>query len=366
MSTRNKSAQTIVIGAGVVGCAVAHQLAKRGLSPVILERGESIAEGVTSRNSGVIHAGIYYPPKTLKAETCIRGNALLYEWCAKHGVLAKKTGKWIVGAKSEEDTLEFWHQNALKCGAKGLRRGSAGEMKKLQELGVISDVGVYSENSGIVDAYEFTRSLQTAAEELGAQIILNADVQSIERGTNGYRVATTRGELDAEYVVNSAGLHADEIAKMAGVELYEIHPCRGDYFKIPKYGNLSHLIYPIKKKNDPGLGIHLTLGLDGSCKLGPDAEYVPSKTDFSAPLDLKEKRKMFFESARKYLKNLSLEDLQYDTCGIRPKLRPPGAKDGNDFIISEDIPGFVNLVGIESPGLTAALAIAELVSNKIR
>ena len=353
------STSVVVIGAGVVGCATAYELAAAGFSPIVLEKGPRIAEGVTSRNSGVIHAGIYYPPKSLKAQSCIRGLHLLYEWCRSRGVPHRNTGKWIVGSEAERGDLEALHRNAELSGASGIEWGEPSRLAR--ELpGVKAKIGLFSAKSGIVDQYEYSRSLMLAAEEQGALFVLNSAVLSVARQAGGdYLLETSRGEIQAEAVLNAAGLHADEVARLAGCDRYRIYPYRGDYFKFTSPVKYERLIYPVKKKGAAGLGVHLTLSLDGSYRLGPDVTRVESKEDFAPPADVDAKRRAFFNAASLYLEGLREEALQYDTCGIRPKLRAPGDTEDPDFVVSEDLPGWVNMIGIESPGLTAARDLAQ-------
>lgn len=346
----------VVIGAGVVGCATARALTQVGLKPWVFEQGPRIAEGVTSRNSGVIHAGIYYPPGSAKAEYCIRGNRMLYDWCEEKGVDFRRCGKWIVGDLDSQADLEALVSNAKQSGAKGLKWGSHSEIEAALP-GVRAEIGVYSDTTGIVDAFQFSRSLLSAAEDLGAETLVESQVLGIEiLGTGKYLVETSRGAVQTGLIFNCAGLFSDEIAKMVGIFRYRIYPWRGDYFRLNRRFRYSNLIYPVKKKGEPGLGIHLTVGLDGSCRLGPDVEYLGSKTDF---LPREDKVQKFLQAGQKYLKDLDLSDLSYESCGIRPKLRAPEDSADPDFVISQDLPGFVNLVGIESPGLTSAMAIAE-------
>jgi L-2-hydroxyglutarate oxidase LhgO len=357
----------VVIGAGVLGCAVAYELAMAGLEPWVFESGPRIAEGITARNSGVIHSGIYYPPASLKAKSCVRGQALLYKWCAKNGIPHRKTGKWIVAPKAARDSLYATYENARASGASGLRWVDApGEVER--ELpAVIADVGLYCAESGIVDPYEYSRSFRVCAEASGAQFVMDATVKGIARlSSGGYRIETSRGPVDSDIVVNCAGLHSDEIAKHVGIDRYRVYPWRGDYFRLLSPHRFHTLVYPTKPTGTAGLGVHLTISLDGSYRLGPDVQLVDDKTDFSAPSDMIEKKRRFLDAARAYIKNISLEHLAYDSCGIRPKLRSPADSDEKDFILSEDLPGFVNLVGIESPGLTSAIDLAERVRELLR
>lgn len=360
---QTESVPAIVIGAGVVGCAVAQRLAKNHqLPPIVLDSNSIIAEGVTSRNSGVIHAGIYYPPGSLKAETCIRGKILLKEWCNKNSVPWIETGKWIIGQKQDEADLADIFENAKKSGASGLSWKETSDINEhIPEAK--ADIAIYSAETGIIDPYLFSKSLLDDARENGAETILNCKVTSVETTGDGtYVVSTDRGPLASNLVFNCAGLHSDEIARMAGITKYTIYPWRGDYFRLrPKY-NFKSLLYPVKKKNAPGLGVHLCLSMDGAMRLGPDVERIDSKDDFSPR---EQKREAFFQSASKYLRGLEMEDLEYDTCGIRPKLRSPTDKTEHDFVLSQDLPGWFNLIGIESPGLTAAMALAEKVCAEV-
>jgi len=346
----------VVIGAGVIGCAIAQKLAEQGRDPIILEQGLRIAEGVTSRNSGVIHAGIYYPSGSLKSQTCLRGKNLLKSWCQKHDVPWLETGKWIVAQDDEIETLEELFAHAKNAGATGLSLKGKNEITRhLPDISAAA--AIFSAETGIVDAHAFSASLLAAAESKGATLILQSRVQSIDvRSRREFIIETTRGRLKTELVFNAAGLFSDEIARMAGVNNYQIFPWRGDYFRLRKKPAVHSLIYPVRKKNAAGLGVHLTLDLGGNFRLGPDAEYVSCKSDFTPR---PEKQSAFLQAARLYLPGLQLEDLEYDTCGIRPKLRSLNDNHEVDFIIKEDPAGFVNLIGIESPGLTAAIALAE-------
>ncbi|MGE4233003.1 MAG: NAD(P)/FAD-dependent oxidoreductase [Bacteriovoracia bacterium] len=363
--------QVVVVGAGVVGCAIANEVASsQGYECVVLEKGPRVGEGVSSRNSGVIHAGLYYPPQSLKANLCIEGHKLLIDWCKKKNISHQICGKWIVATKDEIPDLEELFENAKNSGAKGIELSSS---KKLAEAFRNNDIksdqikaAIFSKNTGVVDAAELTQSLRLSAEQNGAQFIFNAQVKNISKKNGRYAVETLRGDIEADIVTNAAGLYSDVVSNFFGSKKITLHPCRGDYFRIKKKLKFKNLIYPVKKKNSPGLGVHLTIGLDGSLKLGPDTTYVNSKEDFSDPQDLDAKRVLFFESASRLIQGIQLEDLEYDSCGIRPKLRSRDEKNEKDFIISQDHPGFFNCVGIESPGLTAALAIAKYIRKQLK
>jgi L-2-hydroxyglutarate oxidase LhgO len=351
----------VVIGGGVVGCALAQRLAAKHLPPIILEAGPRIGEGVTSRNSGVIHAGLYYPPSSLKAQTCIPGQILLKQWCTKHNVPWRETGKWIVAPKDSIGSLDDLMANALASGAIGLCRKSKIDIEREFQGVVIGEDAVFSAATGIVDPYAFSLSLLASAQENGAELLTNCHVQAIEFiPSGGYRVFTSRGTIDTERIFNSAGLYADEIARMVGIDRYRIHPWRGDYFRINTDFGIKSLVYPVRRKDAPGLGVHLTIELDGRCKLGPDVEFVECKNDF-APRE--NKLESFLVAAHQYLPHLQSHHLVYDTCGIRPKLRSPNDKTERDFIVSQDKTDFINLIGIESPGLTAAMALAKIATD---
>lgn len=353
---------TAVIGAGVVGCATALALAERGRSVAVLEANSIIADGVTSRNSGVIHAAIYYPPGSLKARLCLRGKELLYAFAAASEVSHKRTGKLIVAKNNAQLTeLEAIFANAKASGATGLKMLEAREVAEL-EPGIACKAALHSSETGIIDPVEFAKALLNQAENNGAVLVTHCKVRAIERCLQGYKLDTTRGLVRAQSVVNAAGLQADEIAAMAGVTKYRIYPWRGDYFTFRPAHRYSQLIYPVKEKGSPGLGVHLTIDLSGNYRLGPDVEYLGSRTDFGPA---EHKLEKFRQAAENLFGPVSAAQLSYDTCGIRPKLRAPDETKDGDFVVAQDLPGFVNLVGIESPGLTSALALAELVREML-
>ncbi len=359
MSSTDNSAQIAIIGGGVVGAACAERLSRNHDNTLVLEAFDRCAEGVTSRNSGVIHSGLYYPPDSLKAHLCIRGLEMLYEWCQKHGVPHAQTGKIIVANGPLEDAaLVDLHVNALRSGAEGLTRWSQAKLNSVLPT-IPGTAALFAERTGIIDATALTHSLLTAAESRGTQVLTRCAVTAITAARGGYELETSRGPIFARVVINAAGLASDEVARMAGIDRYRIYPCRGDYFRL-KGAHFPHLIYPVKTKGSPGLGVHVTLGLDGTVRLGPDAEYVDQKDDFSPR---PEKAAAFQKAAEKLLGPIALENLEYDQCGVRPKLRGPMDPQEWDFVICADRPGLINLVGIESPGLTASLAIAELVEK---
>jgi L-2-hydroxyglutarate oxidase LhgO len=195
---QGEKCEVLIIGAGVIGCAIANELASAGMNVVVLEQGARIADGVTSRNSGVIHSGIYYPPQSLKAQTCVEGQTLLVKWCKAKAVPFEQMGKWIVGAAEDEAALESLRQNALRSGATGL-----GEVQKLAMAGVSATLGFFAQKSGIVDPYELSRSLRLSAEDKDALFVLEAKVQQIERlPNNNYLVHSSRGIIETSVAYN--------------------------------------------------------------------------------------------------------------------------------------------------------------------
>ena len=365
----------VVIGAGVIGLAIAARLVSDRRSVLVLERETGIARGVTSRNSEVIHAGIYYPAESLKASSCVEGRERLYAWCASRRVDHRRTGKLIVATReSEVETLE----DLL---AKGLANGVARldlidtEACRALEPSVAAHAAIHSPDTGIVDAHGFCASLLAEAESKGAILALAKRVAAIERGSEGWRLevisegAVASETIRAEVVVDAAGLDADRVAALAGIDVdahgLRQHPCKGDYFALaPGHAvSTSHLIYPVPQR--AGLGIHLTLDLAGRPRFGPDATYVAARDDFEVDAA---KASVFAEAAARYLPDLAGATLVPDYGGIRPKLAGPGEA-FRDFVVEEGTlwgaPGFIGCLGIESPGLTSSLALAERVADLV-
>jgi L-2-hydroxyglutarate oxidase LhgO len=357
-----------IIGAGVVGCAVAHALGQRpGFSPdrvMVLEAQEREGSGVSSRNSGVVHAGLYYTSTSRKARTCVAGNRMLWEWVAARGVAHRMTGKLVVAsAPEQEPQLDELVANAQASGAV-LERVTLARARELEpELPKSITAACWSPRSGIVDAHELTRSLRVGAQAAEVEFACSARVLAIEpHGTDGFRLETTRGSIVATRVINAAGLHATAIARLVGLQR-SLFPARGDYFRLRRHAPWQRLIYPVKSPGSASLGVHLTLELDGRCRLGPDLEWVDDPDDFS-PARGEAKHARFLAAANRLLGHCAAQDLVYDGCGIRPKLVGPGA-DAADFELIEHPSGCWHLLGIESPGLTASLALADEVVSLV-
>lgn len=367
MHSSDERVSVVIIGAGVVGCAIAERLTQMGIKPWILEAGPRIAEGVTSRNSGVIHSAIYYPPGSLKADACLEGQRKLYDWCSKREVPHSKTGKWIVAVTLEEqESLEKLYRNAKTSGARDLEMVGAVRLRE-ECPDVIGKAAIWAPWSGVLDPFELTRSFFKSATDGGAEFLFSTEVRAASAlSGGGFELDTSRGAIRAEYVVNAAGLNSDQIARMVGIDQYKIYPWVGHYFTLKCRKRYTSLIYPVKAPRAAGLGVHLTLDLAGGYRLGPDVELAVSVGDFSEPKDLLARRKRFFESVSRFLPDVREEDLTYHSCGIRPKLRTPTEAEEKDFVLSEDLPGWINLVGIESPGLTASIDLADRVRKIVR
>jgi L-2-hydroxyglutarate oxidase LhgO len=358
-----------VIGAGVVGLAIAEELSELGgKSVVLVERNARYGAETSSRNSEVIHSGIYYPPGSLKAGLCVEGNRMLYELCEKHGIPHKKTRKLIVAL----DEMEFQGLQKLKENGQrnGLKRLELISGKKLSELepAVTGFGALVCPETGIIDSEKLMRYFYNRAVSAGAMVLFNSSVTAVSSTGNGYIITIEKDNYSFEtgIVINSAGLNSDKVAEMAGLDIgklgYKIKFCKGEYFKIRRKIDMSHLIYPVP--DAVSLGIHLVIDLAGGKKLGPNAIYTDS---ISYEIDENHKKAMHDDAVR-YMPDIRLEDLVPDTCGIRPKLQ--GEKEGfRDFIIKDEsengLQGFINLIGIESPGLTSSPAIAKHVSGII-
>lgn len=367
-----------VIGAGAVGLAVSAELAiDRAVA--VLERYGAPGLENSSHNSGVIHAGLYYPPGWLKTTLCVEGNRLLYQWAKEHGVRARRLGKLVVAiTEAELPGLAELEHAADANGVTDIYRLSASETRDL-EPHVRCAGALLSGSSGIVDQMELIASYHRAAAGRGALLAFRHAVERIERrATAGFRISGTGPDgapfvLEAGTVVNCAGMAADRMAATLGYDLDgdTLTPRmrhflnKGRYYDIvnpAKARLVSRLVYPLPRSDRAGLGVHLTLDIDGGARLGPDTEWMPpgAEPDFRSADD---RRDEFLASARRYLPWLEREDLAPGQVGYRPKLSGPG-EPPRDFLIWHDR-GYVHLGGIESPGLTASLAIAGYVRARL-
>ena len=357
-----EQANVVIIGAGVIGCAIARALSARWDDVFVLEALPKIGMGASTRNSGVIHAGLYYPPGSLKARHCVRGNTLTYEFCKAHNVPHRNTGKLIVAANpAEAPKLKALMENAQKNGVEGLSIVDRAGIRA-REPHVEGDHAMVVPSTGIVSSEELVKAYARVAADQGAHIVTHAKVEKLERVADKVRVTSAAGEIEARCLVNAAGLFADEVAAMLGSPMaqHRIYPVRGEYCEVvrAKADLIRGLVYPLPHSDGLSLGVHLTKTLWGTVLLGPTARYVADKNDYERD---REPVEDFARGAKSMLPELEASDLTLGYSGIRAKLVPPGGHGIADFIIQRDadIPAVIHLMGIESPGLTSAGSIAE-------
>ena len=361
--------ECVVVGAGVVGLAVARQLARSGREVILIEAAEMIGTETSSRNSEVIHAGIYYPTGSLKARTCVTGKHLLYAYCAEHGVPHQRCGKLIVATTDEQiPTLEQIKAKAEANQVGDLAWLSREEVRELEpEVSCVR--ALLSPSTGIIDSHSLMLAFQGDAEDQGCMLAFNAPLLR-GRATDAGIELEVGGEAEmqllADVVVNSAGLHAPTLAaKIEGLDP-ELIPtpyfAKGNYYMLAGARPFKHLVYPVPEQ--AGLGIHVTVDLGGQVRFGPDVEWIDG-VDY----DVDPKRAdVFYDAIRKYYPGLKDGSIEPGYAGIRPKIGPKGAP-AADFIVqgpeTHGIQGLVNLFAIESPGLTSALALAEEVERAL-
>ena len=359
----------IVIGAGVVGLAVARALVLKGREVMVLEAASAIGTGTSSRNSEVIHAGMYYTRGSLKAQLCVQGKQLLYDYCAQRGIGHSRCGKLIVA--THESQVAQLQSIISKAAANGvhdlvlLDREQALAMEPQLEC----VAAVHSPSTGIVDSHALMLSLQGDIENAGGFVVLNTAVDQLIRTQAAIEVIAKDGTgLAANTVVNAAGLNAPQVAsRIKGLDPKHVPVtfwAKGNYFTLSGKSPFNRLIYPVPEA--AGLGVHLTIDLGGQAKFGPDVEWVDLPDDLLVDPS---RGDAFYAEVRKYWPGLKDGALQAGYAGIRPKLHGPGEAAG-DFVIQAEsthgIPGLVNLFGIESPGLTSSLAIGEVVSQMLQ
>lgn len=359
-----------IIGAGVIGLAVAARLAKPGKQVLVVEKNLRFGEETSSRNSEVIHAGIYYQQGSLKASMCVRGNPLLYEYCRKKNIKHKNLGKIIVATSDEEITrLEKLRKTGTDCGARGLEIIDGRKVKELEPK-INVKAAIFSPTTGIMDTHSVMQSLFNDAQANDAVVSFDSEVTAIEKTSNGYAITLKKEnyKFETTVLINCAGLGCDKIAAMCGIDIdkagYRIFTSKGEYFRMRGEPKVKRLVYPVPDTGIHSLGIHITPDMTGAIRLGPSAYYI-DKVDYS--IDDSHKSH-FFEEVVKFFPEVKPEELYPDTAGIRPKLQGPN--DGfKDFVIRHEadkgLPGLINLIGIESPGFTGSLAIAEYVEQLI-
>ena len=350
----------VIIGAGVVGLAVGQALAREGREVLILEKQDAIGTETSSRNSEVIHAGIYYPTNSLKAELCVRGKHLLYEHCKTHHVPHDNIGKVIVATSVDQfDVLRQYQEQALLNGVGELPWLEQSEVKAL-EPAVECLAGIWSPTTGIIDSHAFMLSLEGELEAHGGMIAFLAEVESLSVA-DGLLVSTQDFTLAPRVLVNSAGLDAPALTRQIGRD-YRTFYAKGHYYTLSGKSPFSHLVYPIAEEG--GLGVHVTLDMAYQARFGPDVVWQCGH-DYGFD---ESRRDEFIEAIRHYYPDLDQTKLQPGYTGIRPKLAPQG-EPASDFLVNgpatTGYEGYVELLGIESPGLTASLAIAERVVDMV-
>ncbi|AZO29105.1 MULTISPECIES: NAD(P)/FAD-dependent oxidoreductase [unclassified Mesorhizobium] len=360
----------VIVGAGVIGLAVARSFAAKGLDTLILEATEAVGTGTSSRNSEVIHAGIYYSERSLKARLCVTGRDMLYRYCTERSIPHERCGKLILATdEAQEPVLATIRANAAACGVSDLRFLSAAETRAL-EPALHCTQALFSPSTGIVDSHALMLALRGDAEEKGAMLSFNTQVVSgyIEAGRivlqttdtatgEGFEIATSR-------LVNAAGLGAVALAgSLKGFDrqfLPTLRYAKGNYFSVAGRAPFSRLVYPVPEPG--GLGVHLTLDLGGAARFGPDVEWTETLDYRVDPA----RGERFYDAIRKYWPGLADGSLQPAYSGIRPKLSGPG-EPNSDFVIQDaathGVEGVVNLFGFESPGLTSCMATAQHVTD---
>lgn len=363
----------VVIGAGAVGLAIASEIAAKNRDIFILERESATGQGASSRNSEVIHAGIYYATGTLKAKLCVEANPMIYKICAENKVPHKRLGKIIVGnGEDEVKQLEGLMRQGEANGVHDLELIDSDGIHRLEPR-VRGDAAVLSPSTGIMDAHGLMdHYLRKARRQSGSDpLVLDTEVTGITKSVDGYVVDTVSGgepfSLEARVVVNAAGLFCDRVAQMVGIDIdeahYRLHWCKGDYYSLSGKPPATMLVYPPPLRDTLGLGIHSVPDLTGRLKFGPNAYYV-EKIDYHVESPVEP----FWGDIVTYLPEIRKEDLHPDMSGIRAKTQGPGEK-ARDFVIAHEerrgYPGFIDLIGIESPGLTSSPAIAKMVAGMI-
>lgn len=356
------SVDAAVVGGGVVGLACALALAERGAEVCLLERDGRLGRGMSTHNSGVIHAGIYYPTGSLKARLCIEGRDRLYEFCAQHGIAHTRCGKFIVAADAGEVAeLESLYARALANGA-SVEIVDA-RFVAHREPHVRAVAAIWSPQTGIIDVEALVNMLAALCRDRGVAILVGTPLAGASVADGRIDMVTPRERFSAGTVINVAGLHADDVSTMLGGRKFQIQPCRGEYAELApsKRHLVNGLVYPLPHADGSGLGVHLTRTTWGSVLIGPTAKYQDSKEDYETsrlPLEA------FLEPTRALLPCVTLDDLRPGGTGIRAKLHGPAERFA-DFVIQRDTENenVIQVVGTESPGLTSCLAIGRMVAS---
>jgi L-2-hydroxyglutarate oxidase LhgO len=360
------STECAIIGGGIVGLAIASELIRRGKKVAVLEKEEYLCQHSSSRNSEVIHSGIYYKANSLKAQLCIEGKERLYNYCNNRHIDHQMIGKLIVGDSESKKYLENLFENGINNGVKDLEMIEGHSLKKI-EPSITAKYGILSGTTGIIDSHAFILSLEEEIESGGGYISKNSEVRIFEKLNNGWLIEVGNNDpfhLKCDFLINAAGLESTRLAKILGTEaIPETNYFIGHYYKYSGANPFNHLIYPVPDSS--GLGIHTTNDLDGKLRFGPDAEPIDEPDYFF--LDTEKRRKFFENSIKKYFQRFDSNLLQPDYTGIRIRLGKNHID--SDFLIRKEsgsnLEGLINLMGIESPGLTSSLAIAHYVGELI-
>ncbi len=354
-----------IIGAGAVGCAIARELSRYELTVAVLEKNLDVSGETSGRNSAVVHAGFNNEPGSLMAKLCVKGNQGFEKVCRELDVPYKKTGKLLVAFDDADmAALQNIIRTGEKNGCKGLRAVSREEAQSMApNVGGVG--GMLSPETAIFDPFIYCIAMAENAVENGVHFFLEHEVTAIRTGPDGgFTVQAGEDTFSCRYLVNCAGLYADRISEMAGVSGYKLYPCRGEYYILDKIADeyLNIPVYPVPRPGIGGLGVHLTPTVHGNIIIGPSAEYISERDDYSCTAQTMDK---LFREARQLLPVLERKHIIGNYAGIRPKQAPPEEGGFRDFVIREEPsrPSLINLIGIESPGLTASVPIAEMVRD---
>jgi glycerol-3-phosphate dehydrogenase len=370
-------ANIVIIGGGVVGCAVARAVSRRWSDVFLVEHMPKLGMGASTRNSGVIHSGIYYPPGSLKARLCVAGNQMLSEFCAAHNVPHRNCGKLVIAHDATQlPALERLAENGRANGVAGLRIVDRAAVRA-REPHIEAFAALEVPSTGIVSAEDLIKTLARMATEQGANLLTRTRVVRLEPRADSVALTLCEGEddgqgerssetVEARCVINCAGLYADDVAAMVGNREHRIYPVRGEYCELVRAKShlINNLVYPLPHADGLSLGVHLTRTLWDTVLVGPTADYIEEKNDYERNrLPVEE----FVRRAKPMLPEIEATDLQLAYSGIRAKLVPPGHEGIADFVIERDanVPRAVQLIGIESPGLTSSLAIADHVASLV-
>ena len=361
------SYEVIIIGAGVVGNAIARELSRYNIRVAVLEKEQDVGMGTSSRNSGVIHSGIHYKPGTLRAKLNVQGNEFMTRLCRDLNVKINYIGKLTVAQdETDVETLHRLKEQGEANGVPGLEILDHIQMQ-IKQPGVGGIQALWSPSTGIICPYGLTIALAENAVANGVKFFVGHEVTAIQKDETGFNVSTSPGSrFKAPVLINSAGLYADRMCHMLGLTEHKIYPCRGEYLILDKRlgGSLSVLVYPAPRKGGAGLGIHLTNTVDENILIGPSNEYVEEADDYRSTSEI---IALLKKEGHELLPELSTSDFIRSFSGLRPKQTSPSEGGFKDFLIEsrEDIPGFINLFGIESPGLTCSPAIALMVRDMV-